>query len=87
MACCGKGNRSAPPRHVPAPAPAQVSRAFTPPPRAIPEPKAPPGSFNPPGKFCPKCGWIVAVTKYADPITHALVEKRSCTNRRCIEHR
>ena len=86
MACCGRGpDRPKPNRTIPIPTTPNVTiRSAPPAQRAIPA--APPGSFNPPGKFCTKCGWVVAITKYADPITHAVIEKRTCTNRRCIDY-
>lgn len=86
MPCCGKGKKSEPAiRQIPNP-PATNKRDVLPiVPKAI-IPKAPTGTFNPPGKFCEKCGWIVAVAKFADPVTGQIIEKRSCTNRKCVDY-
>ena len=87
MACCGKGKpkQAAPVRQVPDPKPSVRPKPITAEQKAI-VPVAPPGSVNPPGKYCTKCGWIVAISKFADPITGKIIEKRSCTNRRCVDY-
>lgn len=82
MACCGRGAAPKSPPTYPAPMP----RVIRPPQPKPVVTQAPPGSFNPPGRFCSKCGWIVAVSKYADPTTGNIVEKRSCTNRKCPDY-
>ena len=67
MACCGRGpDRPKTPKHIfpPNTVPAVTNKSVA---KVVPQTPAPPGSFNPPGRFCSKCGWIVAITKYADP--------------------
>lgn len=87
MACCGRGpDRAKINRTVPIPKTPNVTIKSAPARPPVPTPAAPPGTFNPPGKFCPKCGWVMAITKYADPITNAIIEKRTCTNRQCVNY-
>jgi len=87
MACCGQGKpkKAAPIRQVPAPKPPERPKPITVNQKAI-VPTAPPGSVNPPGKYCTKCGWIIAISKFVDPATGQIIEKRSCTNRRCVDY-
>ena len=87
MACCGKGTPKppAPVRQLPNP-PATPKKLPVSMGKNILPPAAPAGTFNPPGKYCDKCGWIVAVSKFADPVTGKIIEKRSCTNRKCIDY-
>lgn len=82
MACCGRDKKT--PRSVPiqrSPVKAAPTKS-----KAPARTQAPPGSFNPPGRFCSKCGWIVATSKYVDPASGAIVEKKSCTNRKCSDY-
>lgn len=86
MACCGRGKKTPrTPAAPPVPA-TPKARPLTPKHNKKMIPTAPPGSYNPPGKFCDKCGWVVAVSKYSDPTTGQVVEKRSCTNRKCSDY-
>ena len=99
--CCNKNKKNIPPPPPLPPRPLRPAVRSLPIQPSPPPPKprqiikapvikvinvAPPGSYNPPGKFCEKCGWIVAVSKYADPRTGQIIEKRSCTNRRCSDY-
>lgn len=88
MPCCGRKNNPSkviPIPAAPAPAPKAAPKQVVIAPRS-PTP-APLGSFNPPGRFCAKCGWIIAGSKFADPTTGQILEKKSCTNRRCPDYR
>ncbi len=86
--CCGKGAPRKPVvRQLPNP-PATSKKVPVPIKlNKVPTPRAPAGSYNPPGKYCEKCGWVNAVSKYADPVTGKIIETRSCTNRKCENHK